>query len=121
LLRAFEDLTAIETEVVAELSGSENKVKARSILRAAQVETIYTGIEKTLSEILKKADGSVYASGADWHIQLLAQAAGRNDINGRPPVSRRRCITTLPYSLLFATLFGSTTASIFGSTTLKKT
>jgi hypothetical protein len=46
LLRAFEDLTAIETEVVAELSGSENKVKARSILRAAQVETIYTGIKR---------------------------------------------------------------------------
>jgi hypothetical protein len=101
LLRAFEDLTAIETEVVAELSGSENKIKAQSILRAAQVEAIYTGIEKTLSEILKKADGSVYASGADWHVQLLAQAAGQNDINGRPPVISEAVYNNLTVLLAF--------------------
>lgn len=83
---AFKRLEGIETEVIEALPDSKSGAEAKTILRASQIEDIYTGVERTLKEILKAVDQQIYGEGASWHKNLLLQAAARNDLNGREPI-----------------------------------
>ncbi|WP_398465551.1 hypothetical protein [Tardiphaga sp.] len=92
---AFERLLEIETEVIDLLPESKAGNEAKTILRAAQIEDIYTGIERTLKEVLKVTDVHIYADGGAWHKKLLLQAANRNDLVDREPIISRQVFAAL--------------------------
>lgn len=81
LRKEFDNLIAIEAEVIPALDASPSAVarSAKSILRSSGIEGIYTGIEGVLKEIVTTMDEAIPAAGDSWHARLLAQAALRTD------------------------------------------
>ncbi len=77
---AFERLLEIETEVIDLLPESKAGNEAKTILRAAQIEDVYTGIERTLKEVLKVSDVHIYAEGGAWHNDVLRKEAILRDV-----------------------------------------
>lgn len=83
--KEFDLLTAIEREIAPALSAMETS-SARSALaavRSSSVESLYTGMEGVLKEVLTAVDGAVFVKGEGWHAQLLAQAAQETGERGR--------------------------------------
>ena len=83
---AFRRLEDIEAEVIEHLPDTKSATEAKTILRASQIEDIYTGMERTLKDLLKAVDKLIYGAGPSWHKNLLLQAASRNDLNERGPI-----------------------------------
>jgi hypothetical protein len=87
-----------DTEILASLAaGDESKAYVAKNSRASSIESIYTGIEAILKQLLMSVDEHVFAAKAEdqhrWHAQLLAQAALETEF--RPAI-----ITTALYKAL---------------------
>ena len=72
---------AAEALVVGLLAQNTEKAAewARNALRGTGVESVYTGIEGILKDLLLETDGQVFAAPESWHAHLLAQAAAATD------------------------------------------
>jgi hypothetical protein len=81
LREEFGHFIAAESLVVGLLTQNTERAAewARNALRGTGIESVYTGIEGILKDLLIETDGQVFAPPESWHAHLLAQAAAGTD------------------------------------------